>query len=195
MERRILIIDGHPDPAPERFVHALADAYRDGATTARYQVRCIRVADLGFSLLRTQADYEHGEPSESIRRCQAEIEWATHVVILYPLWLGSMPAVFKGLLEQVLRPGFAFSTRKLGRSPVKFQRHKSARIIVTMGMPAFVYRWFYRAHSVRSLRRNILRFVGFGRVRATLIGGVGTLDKASRKKYLARIRKLGKKAA
>lgn len=195
MQRRILIIDGHPDPAPERFLHALAQAYRDGAAKAQHQVRCIRVADLDFSLLRTQTEYEHGEPSDSIRRCQAEIEWATHVVILYPLWLGAMPAVLKGLFEQVLRPGFAFSTRTLGRSPVKFQRGKSARIIVTMGMPAFVYRWFYRSHSVRSLRRNVLRFVGFGSVRATLIGGVGKMDELSRNKCLARIRELGAKAA
>jgi hypothetical protein len=28
-----------------------------------------------------------------------------------------------------------------------------------MGMPAAVYRWFYRAHSLKSLERNILGFV------------------------------------
>lgn len=195
MQRRILVIDGHPDPADGRFLHALAEAYREGAVSAQHQVRCIRVADLEFSLVRTQAEYEHGEPADSIRRCQAEIEWATHVVILYPLWLGSMPALLKGLLEQVLRPGFGFSSVKLGRWPVRLQRGKSARIIVTMGMPALLYRWFYRAHSVRSLQRNILRFVGFGRVRATLIGGVGTMDKASRNKCLDRMRMLGAKAA
>ena len=48
--------------------------------------------------------------------------WADHVVILYPLWLGSMPALLKALLEQMLRPGFAYSTLKLGKWPVKFLR-------------------------------------------------------------------------
>jgi len=195
MQPRILIIDGHPDPAPQRFLHALAEAYRDGAAAARHEVRCVRIADLNFSLLRTQSEYEHADPPENIRRCQAEIDWATHVVILYPLWLGAMPAVLKGWLEQVLRPGFAFSTLKLGRWPVKLQRGKSARVIVTMGMPAFIYRWFYRAHSVRSLRRNILKFVGFGSVRATLIGSVGTMGSAKRNKYLDRVRALGARAA
>ena len=38
---------------------------------------------------------------------------------------------------------------------------KSARIVVTMGMPGFWYRWYFRAHSLRSLQRNILKFVGF----------------------------------
>lgn len=121
MAQRILILDGHPDPSAERFVHALADAYRQGAESNRHEVMLLRVADLDFPLLRTQADYEKGDPSEAIRRCQGLMDWATYVVILYPLWLGSMPAMLKALLEQILRPGFAFSARKLGRWPVKLQ--------------------------------------------------------------------------
>jgi putative NADPH-quinone reductase len=40
---------------------------------------------------------------------------------------------------------------------VKFLSYKSARIIVTLGMPTLRYRWYFRAHSLRSLKRNILR--------------------------------------
>jgi putative NADPH-quinone reductase len=108
MTRRILILDGHPDPDAARFVHSLAAAYREGAEAGGHEVLAIRVADVDFPLLRTQADYEKGEPVEAVRRCQSAFDWATHVVILYPLWLGSMPALLKGLLEQMLRPGFAW---------------------------------------------------------------------------------------
>lgn len=194
MVEHILIIDGHPDPAPERFVHALAEAYREGAEANRHEVMVLRVADLEFSLLRTQADYEKGDPSDVIRRCQSLVDWSTHVVILYPLWLGSMPAMLKGLLEQMLRPGFAYSARRLGRWPVKLQSGKSARIVVTMGMPAWLYRWYFRAHSVRSLRRNILHFVGFRNVRATLIGNVASMSVSARQGHLNRMRKLGQRA-
>ncbi|WP_129774897.1 NAD(P)H-dependent oxidoreductase [Peristeroidobacter soli] len=194
MTEQILIIDGHPDPAPERFVHALADAYRDGAASGQHEVMMLRLADLEFPLLRTQADYQNGDPSQTIRRCQGLVDWATHVVILYPLWLGSMPAMLKALLEQVLRPGFAFSARKLGRWPVKLQSGKSARIVVTMGMPGWLYRWYFRAHSVRSLQRNILHFIGFRRVRATLIGNVAGLAGEARQGYLKKMRELGKRA-
>lgn len=194
MSKRILIIDGHPDPAGKRLVHALADAYREGAELSKHEVMTLRVADLDFPLLRTQADYEKGEPLPAIRRCQDLLDWATHVVILYPLWLGAMPAMLKGMLEQTLRPGFAFSARKLGRWPVKLQSGKSARIVVTMGMPGWLYRWYFRAHSVRSLRRNILHFVGFGRVRSTLIGNVANLSKDQRQDYLQQMRRLGQRA-
>jgi putative NADPH-quinone reductase len=194
MTERILIIDGHPDPASERFVHIMAAAYGEGAESGRHEVMTLRVADLGFPLLRTQADYEKAEPSQAIRQCQSMLDWASHVVILYPLWLGSMPALLKGLLEQVLRPGFAFSTRQQGRWPVKFQSGKSARIVVTMGMPAWLYRWYFRAHSVRSLQRNILHFVGLRRVRVTLIGSIANLSSEARQKWLQRMRVLGQRA-
>lgn len=152
----------------------------------------MRLADLDFPLLRTQEDYERGEPIEAVERCQGMVVWATQVVILYPLWLGGMPALLKGLLEQVFRPGFAFSRRESGEWPAKRLSGKRARIIVTMGMPAFIYRWYYRAHSLRSLERNILGFVGFRNTRATVIGGVATIDDRKRGAWLARIRALGR---
>lgn len=155
----------------------------------------MRLAELAFPLLRSQSDYEKEEPVEAVRQCQHLMEWATHVVIFYPLWLGSMPAMLKALLEQMLRPGFAFSTRKLGRWPVKFMSGKSARIVVTMGMPALIYRWYFRAHSLRSLQRNILKFVGFRRVSSTIIGSVGNLTRAQREARLQNVRDLGEAAA
>ncbi|HLS82375.1 MAG TPA: NAD(P)H-dependent oxidoreductase [Steroidobacter sp.] len=191
-KRQILILDGHPDPDPQRYVHALAAAYRDGASSAGHETLLLRAADLDVPLLRTQAEYERGEPGEAVQRAQAAFDWATHVVILYPLWLGAMPALLKALLEQMLRPGFAFSTRQLGRPPVKFHAGKSARIVVTMGMPAFVYQHWYRAHSVRSLRRNVLQFIGFRRVRVSLIGAMGTLSRARYEAWLDKMRALGR---
>ena len=194
MTHNVLIIDGHPDPEDGRFVHALASAYRAGAELGDHKVQTIRVADLEFPLLRSPADYEKGTPTEAILHCQAAMKWATHVVILYPLWLGSMPAMLKALLEQMLRPAFAFSPIKAGRWPVKLLRGKSARIVVTMGMPALVYRWYFGAHSVRALQRNILKFVGFRVIRTTLIGGVAGLSDNARSRWLKDLHALGQQA-
>ena len=195
MPKRILILDGHPDPAQERLVHALAAAYRDGAVQGQHEVLLIRLADIDVPLLRSQVDYEHGEPTAAIKHCQDALNWATHLVLLYPLWLGSMPAMLKALLEQMLRPGFAFSTPTLGHAPAKFHEGKTARLVVTTGMPAAAYRWFYCAHSLRSLRRNVLRFIGFRHVRSSVLGGVGTADAAARREWLQSMHELGKRGA
>lgn len=191
MAKKILIIDGHPDRRPERYVHALAQAYREGAASAGHGLSDIVVSELDFPWLRTAEDFQQGTPPQSIRGCQELILWADHLVILFPLWLGSMPAVLKAFFEQVLRPGFAFGEGRGANRPKKLLAGKSARIIVTMGMPAFFYRWFYRAHSLKSLERNILAFCGVHPVRATIAGMVEGMSQAKRKALLKSIRALG----
>jgi putative NADPH-quinone reductase len=42
----------------------------------------------------------------------------------------------------------------------KLLKGKSARIVVTMGMPTLFYRWYFRVHSLKNLERNILAFCG-----------------------------------
>jgi putative NADPH-quinone reductase len=191
MVKRILIIDGHPDRRAERYVHALARAYREGAATAGHQLSDIIVSELEFPFLRTVEDFHTGEPPRAIRAAQELIARADHIVILFPLWLGSMPAMLKAFFEQVLRPGFAFSEGARGRFPKKLLTGKSARIVVTMGMPAFFYRWFYRAHSLKNLERNILAFCGIEPVRVTIAGTVEGMSQARREALLESMRRLG----
>jgi putative NADPH-quinone reductase len=104
MGKRIVIVQGHPDPGGDRYGHALAEAYRQGAREAGHEVEILPVAELDFPLLRTKRDFDDGEAPEAIRRCQQAILAADHLVIIHPLWLGSMPALLKGFLEQVFRP-------------------------------------------------------------------------------------------
>jgi putative NADPH-quinone reductase len=131
----------------------------------------VKLCELEFPWLRSAAEFA-ARPQGTIGSQQEHIRWADHVVIIYPLWLGSMPALLKAYLEQVMRPGFAFAHRKGKGLPEKLLAGKSARIVVTMGMPSLFYQLYYRSHSVRSLARNILGFVGFKPVRVSLIGDV-----------------------
>lgn len=190
--QRVLIIDGHPDGAGERFLHALASAYAEGAREAGHEVEVLRIADLDFPLLRSNEDFRGGKPTSTISRAQQQLKWCTHLVVLYPLWLGSMPALLKGFLEQVLRPGFAFGAERKGGLPKKLLSGRSARVVVTMGMPAFFYKWYYRAHSLKSLERNILAFTGFGPIRTTIVGNVETPRARTRQRYLDEMRALGR---
>jgi len=180
----ILIIDGHPDPTEKRFCHALAESYQYGAVEAGHQIKMIRVADLQFSCLRNETEYETNvEKNADLKEAQSSIKWAEHIVIIYPLWLGDVPAYLKAFLEHVLSPDFAFDEQKRGKL-----HGKTARIIVTMGMPAAFYRWYFWSHSLISLKRNILQFVGIKSVGETLIGSIETAD---HKKILKQIEKLG----
>lgn len=171
MTKRIAIIDGHPDEDPARLIHGLVDAYIDGARTGGHETRRINVAELEFPLIGSTHDWHGAYVPSDIKHAQEAIGWASHLAIFYPLWLGDMPALLKGFLEQVMRPGFAID-EAAGPRRAGMLRGRSARIVVTMGMPALAYRLYFGAHSLKNLERNILKFVGIAPVAHTLYGPV-----------------------
>jgi putative NADPH-quinone reductase len=195
MTKHITIIEGHPDSNKVHFCHVLTDAYVKGAEEAGHRVKRLSVAELDLPLLRSKEEWETDTPSLPIQKSQEAIAWADHLIIIYPLWLGTMPALLKAFFEQVFRPGFAINKQETGKMWKKLLSGKSARIIITMGMPALFYRWYFRAHSLKSLERNILAFTGIGPINSSLIGLVENMDDNKRKKWMDKMYKLGQRAA
>lgn len=192
MSRRILIIQGHPDCHSEHLCHQLARHYQQAAETAGHDVRLLQPGRLTFPLLRSSAEWKESEPCDDIRLAQQQVSWSEHLVIIYPLWMGSMPALLKGFLEQVLRPGFAFHYGP-NMSWKKALKGKSSRVIVTMGMPALVYRVFYRAHSLKALVRNLLAFTGIGPNRTTVLGMVEGMSERRYQRCLSKLAALARR--
>ena len=93
-----------------------------------------------------------------------------------------------------LRPGFAFSHAGRRGLPEKLLAGKTARIVVTMGMPGFFYRWYYRAHSLKSLEGNVLAFCGMQPVGSSIVGMVAGMSARRRAAWLARMRAFGRRA-
>jgi len=106
-----------------------------------------------------------------------------------------MPALLKGFLEQVVRPGFAFGGDRHNPLATKRLAGRSARVVVTMGMPSLVYRWYFWAHSVRSLKRDILGFAGIAPVHQTLIGMAGNPEMTTVAEWMGKLAQLGKEGA
>lgn len=187
--RKIVIIQGHPDSSERHLCHALADAYAAGAGRAGHAVERIDLATMTIPFLHSQQEQEEGVVGPAIAQAQTAIAAADHLVFVYPLWLGEMPALMKAFLEQVARPGFAYD---IDGPPLRngLLTGKSARVIVTMGMPAWFYRFYYGSHSLKAFKIGILRFVGIKPVRATLIGGVGGA-RFRGEPWLERMKRLG----
>ncbi len=191
MSRRILLINGHPDPRPERFCAALADSYVAGAADGGHVLRRLEVGALNFPFIRTAEEFESEVEPPDIIVAQEQIRWAEHLVFIYPLWLGEQPAVLKGFIEQVFRYGFAISKGGDGRFPEKLLSGRTAHLVVTMGMPGTVFRWWFGAHSVRALELSVLQMSGITPTRRTLVGMVeGSRDR--RAKYLRRLHEDGR---
>jgi hypothetical protein len=71
---------------------------------------------------------------------------------------------------------------------------RSVRVVVTMGMPAAIYRWHFRAHSVKSLERNLLGIVGIAPVQETLLGLTTNMKAADADKWFKKLAALGQRA-
>lgn len=196
MNKRILLIQGHPDGGHHHLCEALEQAYEEGALEQGHEVRRIHLSELDFPLLKSQEEWERGELPPCLRTAQGDIRWAQHIVFFFPLWLGDMPALLKGFLEQIARPGFAFGEED-GKASLLQKRllGRSARIVVTMGMPATVYKFYFRAHSIKSMKRNILQFVGMDPVNDTVVGMAGKMNADKAHRWLRRMASLGRAAA
>ena len=172
MSKHILIINGNPDPAPERLSGGIANAYAAAAAGAGHSVARLDIGSLEFPILRSGADFLTEPHAPEIMAARDEIRRADHLVFIYPLWLGGPPALLKAFMEQVARAGFALQPGK-GGIPLGQLKGKSARVIVTMGMPALAYRLVYRAHGVRAFNRSILGIAGIRPVTTSYFGAVG----------------------
>jgi putative NADPH-quinone reductase len=189
--RRIAIIQGHPDASRRHLLHAMADAYEEGATAGAHEVRRIEVAKLDFPMLRTQVDFETGPLPSALTLARDDMRWAEHWVIFFPLWHGTMPGVFKGFLEHIFRPGFAMEYRKQG-FPKRLLAGRSARVVVTMGMPVPLYRWYFGAYGVHGFERSMLSFAGIKPIRESLYG-LAFADEKKRTQWIEDMRRCGRR--
>ncbi|MBV5257980.1 flavodoxin family protein [Synechococcus moorigangaii CMS01] len=190
MARSILLVNGHPDPSRERFCHALCNAYQEGAHEGGNAVTRVDIGALDFAFLENAQAFVTPPPAD-IAAVQAMLERADHMVLVHPLWLGTLPARTKAFLEHLARNDFLVKTEVKGMWPAKRMRGKSARIVMTMGMPAFAYNIFYRAHSLKALEAGIFQMAGFKPVRHTIFGAID-LSAEGRQRMLAKMRALGR---
>ena len=190
---KICILQGHPHAEPSHLCHALADAYEKGATEAGLDVERLTLATMDIPFLHDPRDFG-APPPEQILDAQEKIKSADHLATFYPLWMGTMPALVKAFFEQMSRNNFAISQSESGGWPRKMLAGKSARVVVTMGMPSAAYRVFFGAHGVRAFETGILAMSGFKPIKDTLIGAVDVLSPKQIDRLLARMRSLGARA-
>ncbi|SEA29641.1 NAD(P)H-dependent oxidoreductase [Rubrimonas cliftonensis] len=193
MSASVLVLNAHPDPAPERLCAALADAYAGGAEAAGHGVARLGLAGLDFPMLDGAESFRRRAPPPAIAAAQEAIEAATHLCIVFPIWLGGPPALLHGFLEQTLRPDFVLGPGAEAPTPFGKRRlaGRSVRLVATMAMPQLAYRLWYLGRGVGAMRQGALGFSGFGPVRVSMIGSAEALSRRRAARLLARMRALG----
>ncbi|WP_282079506.1 NAD(P)H-dependent oxidoreductase [Aquimarina algiphila] len=189
MNKRIVLIIGHPDK--ESYNNALAEAYKKGVQTSGTEIQEIIIRDLEFNPNLQFGYRKRTELEPDLLNAQKKLKWADHLVWIYPVWWGSVPAIMKGFLDRVLLPGFAFNKRKNSLWWDKSFTGKTARIICTLDQPSWYYKWFYRSPSHNAMKKLTMNFIGVKKVRITTIGPIRLSKEKFRVKWLKKVEKLG----
>jgi NAD(P)H dehydrogenase (quinone) len=187
--KKILIINGHPDK--ESFNYALSEAYKIGAKKSTAEIQEINIRELNFNPNLQFGYRKRTELEPDLLEAQEKLKWADHLVLVYPIWWGSVPAIMKGFLDRVLLPGFAFNKRETSLWWNKCFTGKTARIICTLDQPAWYYKWIYRSPSHNAMKKLTLNYIGVKKVRITTIGPIRLSKEKFRAKWLKKVATLG----
>ena len=178
LPRRILVVNGHPDPRPERFCAALCGAYQEGAAAAGWEVRRLDVGKLALGNDQ-QAVNLNGDLDTA---CEA-LSWATQLLVVFPLWLEKPPPELGHLFE-------AYHRRQMARALPASDR--LLHCIITMEMPAFLHR------SAPERRASLLdvraALPGPFRQEREYVGSIKTMSRWQRDDWLNTLRGYGLQA-
>ncbi|MHC8348647.1 NAD(P)H-dependent oxidoreductase [Pseudomonas sp. RT4P38] len=182
MGKRILVILGHP--SSDSFCGALAERYAQSALRAGHEVRQLFLGAMDFDPVLREG-YQQAQPLEAdLRRAQADILWAEHLTLVYPIWWGGVPALLKGFFDRVFLPGFAFKYREGKAFPDKLLHGRSAHLLVTMDTPPWYYRWVYRMPGLHQIRKTTLAFCGIEPKRTLTFGPILGASASQREAWL-----------
>ncbi|MCG8669329.1 MAG: NAD(P)H-dependent oxidoreductase [Pseudomonadales bacterium] len=187
--KRLLVINGNPKE--ESLCKALSESYVAGAKGSGFHVDLIHLGDSHFDPI-LKSGYESKQVLEdSLAEIKERILAADHIVIVYPVWWGSVPAGLKGVLDRVFLPGFAFKYEKGDLLPKRLLKGRTARIIITMDTPIWYYKLIYGSPATKMMKKTVLEFCGFSPVKVTEFGAVLKSSESQRQKWIAKVNKQG----
>lgn len=191
--KRILVVNGNPKA--NSFCAALAHEYATAASAAGHTVELVQLSALCFSVDLPDGHGQEPALEADLQALQQQLRRAEHLVWVYPVWWGSVPARLKGLLDRLLQPGFAFRYSKGQTLPERLLKGRSARLLVSMDTPGWYFRWWQGAPAHRMMKLAVLEFCGIAPVRISEFAPLIKSSLAQRQRWLTQAADLGRRGA
>lgn len=191
MTKKIVLILGHP--SENSFCKALLDQYQQGAERSGAICKSIIISHLKFDINLPDGyrKEEAMELEDDLIAAQLLVKWADHVVMAFPNWWGSMPAIAKGFIDRLFLPGFAFKHHSGKTFPEQLLKGKSIRVLVTMDTPKLWFYFVHRASLYLILNKVVFGYVGFKPVSFSTFGFMRKSTPVRREKWLVKVQQLG----
>ncbi|NCN52430.1 flavodoxin family protein [Candidatus Parcubacteria bacterium] len=190
--KKILILLGNPDTAT--YTGVIADTYERSAREAGNEVQRFNIGELQFDPILHKGYKEIQALEQDLVTLQEAWKWADHVVIVYPNWWNTMPAILKGLFDRMWLPGFAFNFDKVTKKLIQRLKGKTARVIIVAGTHSPFSTWWKYGDYTNEIQHGILEFSGI-KTKVTAFGPTERVDDVQRAKWCKEVEKLGSKGA
>jgi NAD(P)H dehydrogenase (quinone) len=192
--KKISVILAHPRPGS--FNHAIAD---EAAAMLRKSGHTVTVHDL------YQEQFDPLLPNDEIPRdarlpplialhCR-EIAAADGIIFVHPDWWGMPPAILKGWIDRILRPGIAyrFTETDTGEGiPVGLLAAKAVLVFNTSNTPAEREREVFGDPLERIWKDCIVFFCGVPVFRRRMFGVIVISTEEQRKAWLSEVREISR---
>jgi len=183
----VSVILGHPDP--NSLNHAIAKTAVDTLRELGVDVRFHDLQAEGFDPLLPAAELARDAllPPLVAQHC-AEIRQADGLILVHPNWWGQPPAILKGWVDRVLRPGVAYEFQPGDGGegvPVGLLKPMTALVLNTSNTPAAREVSVFGDPLEGLWRDCILSFCGVKKVVRRMFGVVCTSTDQQRAAWLA----------
>lgn len=192
-DKQIVVINGHP--SKNSFNAALTEAYVSYLVKSNVQVDLIEVGLLHFDPNLKHGYEKRMELEPDLKEAWKKIQLADHLVWIFPVWWGGLPAITKGFIDRVFLPSTAFSYVENSHHIQGHLFNKTARIITTLDQPGWFYKWYYGEPSTRQLKKTTLAFCGIKKIKTAYISAVRGSSGLKREKWLRLMEKYAKQDA
>ncbi len=189
--KKIVIICGHPDA--DSFTGGILDHYQVAAEEAGHEVKRFNLGQMQFDPILHMGYKEIQQLEPDLINLQEAIKECDHIVIGYPNWWCTMPALLKGLFDRFWLPGFAFNFNKQTKKIEKHLTGKTARVYILSGSHSPFQTWWKFGDFTNEIQYGILEFAGIS-TQVSAFGPCEKVDDNQRGKWMKEVREHGKVA-
>ena len=190
-----LIVFNHPYGGS--FCGAILAAVERGLKTGGHKCRVINLDQDDFDPVMRSKDLlafvgagRAGEDAldaidDQVREYKGHLEWAEHLVMIFPVWWMTTPAMTKGFIDKVIFPAIAYDMKD-GRLVSRLSLRK-VTVITTMNTPADIYREVFGNPLEGSLIKGTVRQIGIENIEWTSLNEVKQVSREQREAWLEEI--------
>ena len=171
---KTLIIYNHPHEGS--FCSAIRDAVISGLDVGGHEYKVIDLDKDGFDPVMREKDLSafvqaSRNPEKEIEGLDTLVEvyvnkmrWAERIVMIFPIWWMTMPAMMKGFVDKVIFPGLVYKMEG-GKLVSQLSRLKQVVVITTMNTPAAIYESTFNNSIEGSLIKGTFNQIGIHDIR------------------------------